>query len=80
LNRWYEEEHRPEKLALPGYLSMRRFRAYDGAPRFLALYELTAPEAALPSAPAALPSDWMKAVMAKWQQWDRSIWVELTTT
>ncbi len=40
LNRWYENEHRPEKMALPGYVSMRRFRVADGSPRFLAIYEL----------------------------------------
>jgi hypothetical protein len=80
LNRWYEEEHRPEKMGLPGYLSMRRFQAYDGSPRFLAVYELSEPEAAVhgpSSSPAPPPSDWMKAVMATWTRWDRSIWVEL---
>jgi hypothetical protein len=46
LNRWYEEEHRPEKLSLPGYTGLRRFRASDGAPKFLAIYELEHPTAA----------------------------------
>jgi hypothetical protein len=79
LNRWYEEEHRPEKMALPGYVGMRRFRAFEGAPSFLAIYELTEPEAAVHTAPGPPPSDWMKAVMDKWKHWDRSIWVELMT-
>jgi len=79
LNRWYEEEHRPEKMALPGYVGMRRFRAFDGAPSFLAIYELTEPEAAVHTAPGPPASDWMKAVMDKWKHWDRSIWVELMT-
>src|SRR5262249_50219701 len=45
-NRWYREEHGPFKLALPGYLGLRRFRAQDGSARFLALYELETAAAA----------------------------------
>jgi hypothetical protein len=44
LNRWYDEAHVPERLSVPGILSARRFRAIDGAPRYLALYELASPE------------------------------------
>lgn len=78
LNRWYEEEHRPEKLSLPGYLSMRRYRAADGSPTFLAIYELDHPDvAAVPADGDTEMSGWMKAVMAKWKRWDRAVWTEL---
>jgi hypothetical protein len=78
LNRWYEEEHRPDKMKLPGYTSMRRFRAHDGQPHFLAIYELEYPEAAEPSPETRMPAtDWSKAVLAKWKNWNRRIWVEL---
>lgn len=43
LNAWYWEEHVPERLACPGFLSARRFRlqsANADVPRYLALYEL----------------------------------------
>src|SRR5688572_21606614 len=78
LNRWYEEEHRPDKMALPGYTSLRRFRAHDGAAHFLAIYELDYPEAAVPSPENAIRvTEWSKAVQAKWKDWNRRIWVEL---
>ena len=32
LNRWYEEEHRPEKLSLPGYAGLRRFQRVRWCP------------------------------------------------
>ena len=43
LNSWYWEEHVPERLACPGFLSARRFRlesANADVPRYLALYDL----------------------------------------
>ena len=43
-NRWYDEEHIPERLSIPGFLSARRFRAIEGGPRYLALYELENPD------------------------------------
>jgi hypothetical protein len=80
LHQWYEEEHRPEKMGLPGYTSLRRFRANDGKPHFLAIYELDYPEAAEigPNMPRVTPSEWSKAVQAKWKDWNRRVWVELT--
>jgi hypothetical protein len=43
-NRWYSEEHVPERLSVPGFVSARRFRAVEGSPRYLALYELDSPD------------------------------------
>ena len=78
LNRWYEEEHRPEKLSLAGYRSLRRYRAADGSPTFLAVYELDHPGVAAVSGGSHTEmSEWMKAVMAKWKRWDRAVWTEL---
>jgi hypothetical protein len=44
-NRWYFAEHIAERLACPGVLAARRFRAVVGEPRYLALYELETPDA-----------------------------------
>ena len=44
-NRWYNEEHVPERLAIPGFKRARRFKALEGSPKYLALYELESPEA-----------------------------------
>ena len=39
-NRWYDEEHVPQLLSIPGFLSAGRYVALKGAPKYLALYEL----------------------------------------
>jgi len=39
-NRWYESTHVPSRLALPGFLAARRFKAYEGECKYVSLYEL----------------------------------------
>ena len=39
-NRWYDEEHIPERLSIPGVLSAARYAAVQGGPKYLACYEL----------------------------------------
>jgi hypothetical protein len=39
-NRWYNEEHLAERLAIPGFLSGARYEAVKGGPKHLACYEL----------------------------------------
>src|SRR5271156_579854 len=39
-NEWYNTEHIPQLLGVPGFLSGRRYQAVDGKPKYLALYEL----------------------------------------
>jgi len=43
-NEWYNTEHIPQLLGVPGFLSGRRYQAVEGEPKYLALYELTGPE------------------------------------
>ena len=43
-NHWYEEEHVPERLAIPGFLRARRYQALIGGPKYLAVYEVTSPD------------------------------------
>jgi hypothetical protein len=44
-NAWYNTEHLPELLSLPGFLDAARYVAYKGVPRYLAAYELESAEA-----------------------------------
>lgn len=44
-NAWYDMEHLPERVALPGFLSGLRYVCLDGHPRYLALYDLDHPDA-----------------------------------
>jgi hypothetical protein len=52
-NRWYNEEHIPERLAIPGVLNAARYKAVEGGPTYLACYELT-------SSDAWYAEDWQK--------------------
>ncbi len=80
-NRWYAQEHVPERLAIPGFISARRFRAVEGAPKYLALYEI--------ESPAVLDSDsyrywygegrteWTKRILARVSNFVRNVYVEI---
>lgn len=41
LNDWYDLEHLPERAALPGVETARRFTSLGDGPRYAALYDLT---------------------------------------
>jgi len=43
-NRWYNEEHIPERLSIPGVLNAARYQAVAGGPKYLACYELDSPD------------------------------------
>lgn len=38
-NRWYHDEHLAERLALPGFVSARRYRAVGGQPEYMIVYK-----------------------------------------
>jgi hypothetical protein len=44
-NAWYNTEHLPDLLSLPGFLDGARYVAEKGGPKYLAVYELTSAEA-----------------------------------
>ena len=41
-NKWYNEQHLPERMAIPGYISARRFKLEDGnnALKYLCIWEM----------------------------------------
>ena len=39
-NAWYDTEHLPERLAVPGFETALRFVCLSGHPRYLAMYDL----------------------------------------
>ena len=43
-NAWYDTEHIPERLSVPGFETGLRFLCIDGAPRYLAMYDLASLE------------------------------------
>jgi hypothetical protein len=44
-NDWYDTEHFPQRVGLPGFVSASRWVCIDGWPRWLALYDLESDDA-----------------------------------
>lgn len=81
-NRWYNEEHFPERVGLPGFVSSRRYLSRDGeGPKYLALYELESVEALETSEYLALispPSEWTRRVESHFTSRLRAVYTDIT--
>jgi uncharacterized protein (TIGR02118 family) len=79
-NAWYDEEHVPLRLGVPGFVSGRRYRqSQDGGPRYLAIYDLASVDVLASEAYQRLwreQSEREKAVLASVPFMDRRV-VEL---
>jgi hypothetical protein len=64
-NRWYNEEHLAERLAIPGFLGGARYEAVKGGPKHLAYYEL--------ESSAVLESEAYRRVQANPTEWTRRV-------
>jgi hypothetical protein len=89
--RWYDEEHLPQRLAVPGFIRAARYEAgpavYSGSlampeappPKHLAVYEMDGPEV-LESEPyrrlIANPSEWTQRVRSTFELRLRQSYVE----
>tara|TARA_A100001037_G_scaffold103945_2_gene94502 strand:+ start:391 stop:741 length:351 start_codon:yes stop_codon:yes gene_type:complete len=80
-NRWYNEEHVPERLAIPGFKQARRFKAVEGEPKYLALYEienvevLESPEYKFWTGEGQTP--WTSSVLGDLTAFVRNVYVEI---
>ena len=79
---WYDHEHGPARLTVPGFRGVLRYRALDGQkPTWLALYELDAPEV-IDSAPykalAGQASDRDRAVMTGLAMLERRVYEQIS--
>jgi hypothetical protein len=75
-NHWYDTEHVPERLALPGFLSATRYRDASRPHYYCALYE--APSIAALSSPEYLarladPTPATTAIMAQFRDMNRAV-------
>ncbi len=65
-NEWYDSEHIPQLLGVPGFLSGRRYQAVEGEPKYLALYDLTDAEVLKSDAfrqVREMPTEWTKKML-----------------
>jgi hypothetical protein len=42
-NAWYNDEHIPALLQVPGVIAAYRYKSVEGTPKFIAIYELESP-------------------------------------
>jgi hypothetical protein len=80
LNRWYTEEHLAERLNCPGFLTARRFRAVEGKPKYLAIYDLDSPAVMRSAAYKKIryASSWTRKMEPRFKNFVRNIYVEIT--
>jgi hypothetical protein len=74
-NRWYQQQHVPERLAVPGFRTARRYRAVDGQPAYMAVYECDSIEvfaSQVYQERLANPTDWTRKVMPGFRNMLRS--------
>jgi hypothetical protein len=74
-NRWYQQQHVPERLAVPGFRTARRYHAVDGQPAYMAVYECDSIEvfaSAAYQARLAQPTDWTRKIMPSFRNMLRS--------
>ena len=92
-NNWYNNKHIPDRLAISGFLSARRFTAIEGIPRgfaiagdpkYLSLYDLADTNVVkgelyrkLRDKEATLPSDSFEAITPKLPKFARGIYEQI---
>jgi hypothetical protein len=74
-NRWYQQQHLPERLAVPGFRRARRYRAVGGQPANMAVYDCHSVEVL--SSPEyrerlANPTEWTRKVLPNFRNMLRS--------
>jgi len=65
-NEWYNTEHIPQVVGIPGIFNGRRYQAVEGSPKYLALYDLAIPEVVKSDAFRQLresPTPWSKKIV-----------------
>ena len=72
-NAWYDAEHIPERLSVPGFLTGLRYVCLDGHPRYLAMYDLQSFDVLSSAAYNAVGYDraspWTKRVTGRVKVW-----------
>lgn len=77
--RWYREEHLPDRAYCPGFLSARRFRAIEGGPKYLAFYDLQSPDVLESEAYRRIrTTPWTRVMEPRFKNFVRNVYVEIT--
>jgi hypothetical protein len=79
-NEWYDKEHIPQLLGVPGFLSGTRYQAVDGKPKYAAIYDLT--DESVTKSPAFLkvrnnPTPWTAKMLPHFQNTQRGVFRQI---
>jgi hypothetical protein len=78
-NRWYDEEHIPEKRAAAGFHSARRYKHHSDPHRYLAVYEVDNADTVTNSSyMTSYQSPWSLSIQEAWKEFNRTVWEEVT--
>ena len=73
-NEWYDKEHLPRLVTVPGVVRARRYTAVSGSPRYLTAYELTDKNAfETPEGLQARKTPWTEKMRSLFQNTRRSM-------
>ncbi|HZM44981.1 MAG TPA: hypothetical protein VFC14_09130 [Burkholderiales bacterium] len=73
-NEWYDKEHLPRLVTVPGVVRARRYTAVSGSPRYLTAYELTDKDAfESPEGLKARKTPWTEKMRSLFQNTRRSM-------
>jgi len=79
---WYDDEHVPERAAIPGFLNARRYVCIEGWPRYVALYDLAHPDVLREPGYLAISgtnfSPWSKRILPRMQGLYRAEGVQIS--
>lgn len=74
-NRWYQQEHVPDRLGVPGFKTARRYHALDAQRAYMAVYECESIGVLSSQAyreRLAKPTDWTQRIMPSFRNMLRS--------
>jgi len=81
-NEWYDKEHIPQLLSVPGFQTARRYQAIEGKPKYLAVYRL-ADETVLRSdafrAVREDPTTWTRKITPQFRNTQRGVFRQIFT-
>lgn len=75
-NEWYDREHVPQLLTIPGILGGRRYQAVEGKPKYIAIYEMTDENVWKSDAFRQVrenPTDWSRKIIPQFRNAQRGI-------
>ncbi len=79
-NEWYDKEHVPQLLTIPGILTGRRYQAVEGKPKYIAIYEMSDEkvwESAAFREVREKPTDWSSKMIPQFRNTQRGIFRQI---